>query len=329
MTEETCTVVTVAYRGGNAVNAWALALEAALDHPDAPRTRVIVVDNASGDDTVDRLRVFAPWATLIENSTNAGFAAGVNQGLREIGPDVARIIVLNPDVIVPADFLAEVDRLTVPDDIAAVGPLVRATDGSVEQSARGFPGVKTALFGRTALLGRLFPNSRMARRELRARPGRDPRAVDWVSGACMIIPRTALDLVGGFDTRYFMYWEDADWCKRARDRGLRVQYNPTLTVRHRQGSSSRSRQVTATVAFHRSAATYYSIHVSRGRAGAMFAATLLAGRLVVKIVILTLRRTLNSLRIPPRVFPDDECGEAGERNELCERRRRGSPWCGP
>jgi GT2 family glycosyltransferase len=90
-------------------------------------------------------------------------------------------------------------------------------------------------------------------------------AVDWVSGACMLGRRDALEAVGGFDEGYFMYWEDADLCRRLRARGFEVRYVPAAVAVHLVGESSRTARVASIRAFHASAYRYYATHVATGR----------------------------------------------------------------
>lgn len=285
-------VATVTYRGGDASLRWADAIAAAWQEVPAERRgelRAIAVDNASGDGTARRLREYADWVDVLELPRNAGFAAGCNHALRA-AVDAELVVLLNPDVAVAPDFFLELAALAWPAGVAAVGPLVIGKGGEVEQSARGFPRAATAAFGRTALFSRLFPRSRLARRELLAAADGGCRDVDWVSGACMVIPRAALSAVGPFDEGYFMYWEDADWCRRARDAGFSVRYCPQLAVSHHQGSSSASRPFATTVAFHRSAYRYYRVHVARNQLTGLAAGAGLSARCALKLVATAGRR---------------------------------------
>jgi GT2 family glycosyltransferase len=113
-----------------------------------------------------------------------------------------------------------------------------------------------------------------------ASAGASGAVVDWVSGACMLVRRRAFDAVHGFDERYFLYWEDADLCRRLRAHGFTIRYAPGATVVHRVGRSSRSVRSTALRAFHQSAYLYYATHVAPRRFDPRrFAArALLAGR---------------------------------------------------
>lgn len=270
-------VVTVTFRGGDKPIGWAAALRvAAAAAPDVV-VQAVAVDNASGDRTAARLRVAEPWVDVVEVDRNRGFAAGCNIGVAALdAPDI--IALVNPDARVAPDFFCALAALAWPPDLAARGPLIIGAAGAVEQSARGFPQASTALFGRTSLLARILPRSRATRRELRAAPDRGTADVDWVSGACLLTTAAAWRRVGGLDEAYFMYWEDADWCKRAHDLRLRVQYEPALTVHHDQGSSSSSRPAATIIAFHRSAMRYWSTHVATGLLSRSMAAAALTLR---------------------------------------------------
>ena len=124
----------------------------------------------------------------------------------------------------------------------------------------------TGLFGRTTVLRRLMPDLAVARRNVvsseDARTGDGSVTVDWLSGACLLARREALHRVNGFDERYFLYWEDADLCRRVRELGAQVRYVPAATAVHRVGQSSRSVRASSIRAFHESAYLYYATHVA-------------------------------------------------------------------
>lgn len=287
----------VTYRGGDIVSRTLDALARARDELAAAADSaldVVIVDNASRDGTIDRVRQRAPWACLIESPGNVGFAAACNLGIeRSLQADL--IVLLNPDVEVPADFFVSLGGLDWPLRIAARGPAIFDERGQLEQSARGFPRARTALVGRSSLLARARPTSRLLRRDLLADPDEGARVVDWVSGACMIIPTERFRSVGTLDEGYFMYWEDADWCHRARTAGYSVIYDPALVVTHRQGASSRYRWAATTISFHRSALRYWRLNVARSRASTVLAAVALAIRCVLKLIALATRRVIARL----------------------------------
>lgn len=285
-------IVSVTYRAGDAVTAWVTSLAVAWDRRDrteADRIVIVAVDNASPDQTPMLLEAHAPFVTLLAQPCNRGFAAGCNLGL-QTAQSGEIVVVMNPDVEVAEDFFRVLSGLDWPADLAVRGPQVLGRDGEIEQSARAFPTLMTALVGRTSVLARLFPDSPAVRRQLLARPDAGPVDVDWISGACMIAPHGTWAEVGHFDEGYFMYWEDADWCRRARDHGLRVRYEPTLVVRHRQGSSSSFRPLATIVAFHRSAWRYFRRHARRQPARDVVVAAGLAMRAALKILLALVRR---------------------------------------
>jgi GT2 family glycosyltransferase len=127
----------------------------------------------------------------------------------------------------------------------------------------------TGLFGRSTWLSRRFPNFVLARRNVVAHSsppdGSTGHEVDWVSGSCMLVRRDAFVQVGGFDPRYFMYWEDADLCRRLRSAGWRVRYRPDARVVHTVGQSSRTAPRMAIRAFHDSAYRYYATYEAPSR----------------------------------------------------------------
>jgi GT2 family glycosyltransferase len=226
----------------------------------------VVVDNASSDGSGAVVAEFAPRVRLIANTTNAGFGRGVNQGAAATSAPL--ILVINPDCVLEpgatAMMLAELRRR---DRCAIVGPRILDPDGSVQGSARGDPDMFTGLFGRTGVLRRLLPSLAVSQRNVlddTVAASADGRAVDWVSGACFLARRAALDEVGGFDEGYFLYWEDADLCRRLRARGWEIRYVAGATAVHRVGHSSRTARAASVRAFHASAYRYYATHVAPG-----------------------------------------------------------------
>jgi GT2 family glycosyltransferase len=225
--------------------------------------RVTVVDNASRDGTIDSLAGLE-GTRVIANQVNAGFGAAVNQAAA--GSAAPLLWILNPDCIVHHGAFAALARtLDAHPDCAMAAPQLLNADGSVQASARGNPTAWTGLFGRHSLLSRLFPRAPQARRNLPAQDIVASRVesapVDWVMGAAMLVRRDRFDAVGGFDPRYFLYWEDADLCRRLWARGWSTRYVPGARVTHPGGESAATDAAMATRAFHRSAYRYYATHV--------------------------------------------------------------------
>jgi N-acetylglucosaminyl-diphospho-decaprenol L-rhamnosyltransferase len=247
----------------------------------------VVVDNASRDGSEAAALAAGPNVRLVRQATNGGFARGVNAGIAATTAPL--ILILNPDCALEAGAIAPLRReLSGHARAAVVGPRILDSDGALQESARGDPALLTGLFGRTGLLSRAFPRLGVVRRNLVSRDavesGADSVVVDWVSGACMLARRDALLSVGGFDEGYFLYWEDADLCRRLRRAGWETRYVPAATVRHQVGQSSRTAPGLANREFHRSAYRYYVTHVvpARWHPGRPLAWALLTARSMIK-----------------------------------------------
>jgi hypothetical protein len=226
-----------------------------------------LVDNASSDGSADAASTLAPPMRLLRNADNVGFGRAVNQAVAACRGRL--VLIVNPDCRVGAgSFAALRAELEMHAGCAVTGPRILDPDGSVQGSARGDPDMLTGLFGRTSALHELLPFLPAARRNVvvedAVASGRASVPVDWVSGACMLVRRDAFDAVGGFDERYFLYWEDADLCRRLRAHGYHVRYVPGATAVHHVGVSSRTARAASIRAFHASAYLYYATHVAPG-----------------------------------------------------------------
>jgi N-acetylglucosaminyl-diphospho-decaprenol L-rhamnosyltransferase len=215
-----------------------------LEKAGYPRGRVVVVDNASTDDSRSiALRADVHWVATGEN---LGFGRAANRGIA--ATNAPFVLLLNPDLEVASDtcvmLLARMER---DESIGAIGPAVKNLDGSVYPSARSFPNIIDAIGH--AFVGLVFPNNPWSRRYL------NPDQIDWVSGTAMLLRRSALDGsrgVGGFDEDYFMYTEDVDLCWRLAALGWRTVYEPTASVIHHIGGSSEGKALHMIVEHHRS-----------------------------------------------------------------------------
>jgi GT2 family glycosyltransferase len=219
---------------------------------------VLVVDNGREEPPVlpDSVRV-------IRNPDNVGFARACNQGVSGSRGDY--VVLINPDALVERDFFEALEKfLEGHPSIGVAGPRIIDSFGDLQLSARREMSFLSGLLGRTSFLTRLLPKSAAVRRMFPAAGALDgPTEVDWVSGACMALRREMLDGIGPLDERFFMYFEDADLCRRARHAGWSVYYLPQVEVLHLTGASSRSKPH-AVWRLHKSAFLYHRKHGPHG-----------------------------------------------------------------
>ncbi|MBI1335760.1 MAG: glycosyltransferase [Phycisphaera sp.] len=206
--------------------------------------RVIVTDNASGDDSVQRIahtistRGWDAWCTFRGLDHNTGYAGGNNAAL-EIALaqcDPQYIMLLNPDTVVrPGALRTMVEFMENHPAAGMVGSRLEFPDGTPQNSAFRFPTALSEL--ETSL--RLGVVSRVLRRHVSSIPATDrDHTCDWVAGASMVIRREVIDNLGLFDAEYFMYFEEVDFCLRARRAGYECWYTPSARVVHLVGQSS-------------------------------------------------------------------------------------------
>jgi len=200
----------------------------------------ILVDNASGDGIADMVRERFPWVRVIESPKNVGYGAGNNIALREAKSEF--VLLFNPDLTVfPGEVESWIEWMRARPDVGISGPRVLNPDGSDQDSCYRFPNVLTPILRRT-FLGRLpFARSVNERYVMKEMDRNVEQDVDWVLGAAMLIRKTTLDTIGLFDERFFMYFEEADICRRVWSAGLRVTYAPVARFVHYHGRESRIR----------------------------------------------------------------------------------------
>jgi N-acetylglucosaminyl-diphospho-decaprenol L-rhamnosyltransferase len=257
-------VVIVNYNTGDYLERCLASLER---HRGDIETDVLVIDNASHDRSHVRAVDAHPWARLIENPTNVYLSPAWNQGIR--ATSAPYLLLLNPDTEWWSGTLADYVEVARRNPSAGiVGPMLRNPDGTVYPSGRALPSVADA-FGH-AFLGTLAPSNPFTRRyHMDGWDRTSQREVDWVSGACMLLPRAALEQVGMLDEGFPLYGEELDLATRLHAAGWSVLFTPEVEVLHAIGvSTGRSRR---TLVMHsNSIYRYYRKH----RAGAWRRATL-------------------------------------------------------
>jgi GT2 family glycosyltransferase len=238
-------------------------LTALLANPPAGELNVHVVDNASGDGTAEMVRREFPAVELTENRENVGFSRANNPAL---GRGTARYaLVLNPDTrVTPGALDAIIEVLEAHPEVGIAGPRLELEDGSFDHaSRRSFPTPLSALGHFTGIGRREGAGGRLA--DYRA-PRVESGLVDAVNGAFMLIRRSALDQVGAFDTRYWMYMEDLDLCYRFAEAGWATWFEPSVTVIHvKAGTSGAHRSLRLNYAFHYGMFRFYRDHYAPQR----------------------------------------------------------------
>jgi N-acetylglucosaminyl-diphospho-decaprenol L-rhamnosyltransferase len=240
---------------------------------------IVVVDNDQGA-TPEIL----PPVLLVRNSENVGFARACNQGTYASRGE--NVMFVNPDTLVGDNFFEGLEEFLDENPKAGlVGPRIMDADGDVQLTARKELSFVSGFLGRTSLLTRLLPKNRLITRLFPAAEKlTGPTVVDWISGACMTVRRQTLDEIGLMDERFFMYFEDADLCRRAREAGWLVYYLPQVEIFHHSGASSRNRP-RAIWDLHKSAFRYHRKYGSHGPLGLYSLLVLvgLAGRALIRL----------------------------------------------
>jgi len=215
--------------------------------------RVVVVENGAADGARAALADAGLGVPMLVTGRNLGYGAGANRGLAAVGERCDFVLICNPDLrLHPGAIVALVAVLDAEPTWAVVGPRILTPEGTVYPSVRAFPSMVDA--AGHALLALFNPDNPFSRR-YRSPDVADggPAEADWVSAACFLARRSALDQLGGFDESYFMFAEDMDLCWRAHAAGWTVGVQPSAVVTHIEGVSRRRRPYRMLAAHHRSA----------------------------------------------------------------------------
>jgi GT2 family glycosyltransferase len=258
--------------------------------------RVIVVDNASQDGTVEMVAAEHPEVEVIANEENVGFAAATNAGLRS--GSASLVLALNPDTRVTGGSLDRMlSVMEAHPEVAVAGCRLETEDGSFDHaSRRSFPTPLSAL-GHFTRVGRSDRAPR-ALSDYRATEV-DSGPVDAVNGAFMLIRREPLERLGGFDEGYWMYMEDLDLCFRLAEAGWSTWYEPGATVVHAKGGTTPGgRSPRLQWAFHRGMHRFYKLHYAAARPWPVNAAVYagIYAKLALAVVAGAPRRALARLR---------------------------------
>ena len=251
-------VVIVAW---NASHYLELCLESLAKDPPRRSMEVLVVDNASCDDTVEMVESKFPWVKLIKSKENLGFAKGNNVAIRQCQGHY--IALVNPDVIVlPGCLDALADFLDANPGVGNVGPRVFNSDMSQQSTCRRFPTLWNNFCSATALATTFTKSRIFAGEHMWFFPHDRTLAVDVLVGCFSMIRREAFDDVGLLDEGLFMYGDDVDWCRRARNAGWQVVFYPMGQAIHDRGKITAPYPVRFALAQQKSILYYWTKHHS-------------------------------------------------------------------
>lgn len=206
---------------------------------------LVVVDNGSIDGSARDV----DSAELLTPGRNLGYGAAANRGVSATSADL--ILVCNPDLVVHPGMVATLsEALADHPDWGLVGPEILTSGGDRYPSARDFPSLIDA--AGHAVFGIFAPENRFTKAYQHASEVASATTVDWVSGACQLVRRSAFEAIGGFDESYFMYAEDVDLCWRLGRSGWKTAYVPEAQVTHVQGVSTAKHPYRMILEHHRS-----------------------------------------------------------------------------
>jgi GT2 family glycosyltransferase len=253
-------------------------LESIEQNPPAGPFEVIVVDNASTDGSTKMIADCFPGVTLLANEKNLGFAAANNRGITHSRGD--HVLLLNSDTIVRPGALETLLRFMEENPGAgAVGARLLNPDGSLQHSCSPLPTLM-----REAM--HLFHLDFRQRRMMQRWDIEQPRQVDVLLGACLLVRREALDQIGLMDEAYFMYSEEVDYCRRLRDAGWQLYWAPQAEVVHYGGQSTRQVATEMFLRLYAAKLRYFRKHDGR-RAGQVYKLILFAA-VLFRLVLLPL-----------------------------------------
>jgi N-acetylglucosaminyl-diphospho-decaprenol L-rhamnosyltransferase len=242
----------------------------------------IVVDNASSDNTVSLITKKYPKVQIIANASNVGFARAVN-----IGVSASRgrfIVLLNPDATLGLGVLTSlVDEAARTNGIGVIAPLLGDPTGRLRIASAGRDPSAWRMFchyfGLSRALGRfsMFEGHYLLPRQLST-----SREVDWVTGACMVLPKSVWEAVGGMSERWFMYAEDMEFCYRVRKSGYLVVVDPELRATHSVGESTSGNELSSNPAWVINLYDFYASDIATSRFARVMWRLVVSGGLIIR-----------------------------------------------
>jgi len=220
-----------------------------LDHSTHRPTNIVVVENGP---TLPPLTALADITTTLHRSDNPGYGGAINAGVAHLDNDLEWVLISNPDVVLEPEAIRALMAVAQSSPtIGAVGPALVNPDGSIYPSARAVPSLSVGTGH--ALFAALWPANPWTASYRGTYDSTTPRPCGWLSGACLLVRRSAFDAVGGFDEGYFMFMEDVDLGMRLGTAGWSSVYVPEARAEHTVGHSTGGAKHAMAQAHHRSA----------------------------------------------------------------------------
>jgi len=242
-------------------------LNSIYENPPREPFEIILVDDASTDQTGEMVRELFPEVRLLRNETNENYARANNRGLDEARGEF--VLLLNNDTIVlPLALDRMISFLRSRPEAGMVGCKLLNEDGTIQWSVKALPSPAAAVFGARSIVSKLMPDNRFTRRHLlhSDRDMTEPIVAGFVSGAGAMMPLAVFKKVGHLDSQFF-YHVDADYCKRIAEAGYKCYYLPTASIihlNHKGGTmASLSRRFRSLLKFEKDSYRYYRKHLER------------------------------------------------------------------
>lgn len=267
---------------------------------------IIVIDNASTDGSVEKLRTHFPETQVHVNRINVGHTRAVNQAFGLIRGKYALLLDADTE-LAPKTISKMVSFMAQRQDVSVAAPRTFNADGSIQESARNFPSFISGLFGRQSLLTKVFPNNPFSKRYLqRDKLGAsEPFKVEQVSAACMIFHSSLIEEAEPWDEKYFGYWVDTDWCMQLNKMGKKIFCVPEARVIHYEKNRSGRKKNPARIwSFHWGAFRLYRKHYTFG---------VFDPRSIMALIVLSLRAGI--LMIGNCFLPADESSSSTNRDD--------------
>ena len=226
-----------------------------------PPDAIVIVDNSSScripGDIGGALEV-----TVLHEPKNLGYGGAANRGMQALPQNLEWVVICNPDIrVAPDTFRTLLQNIEALPNAAVLGPTIVNRQNDVFPSARAIPGVRIGIGH--ALLGDIWPSNPWSAAYLGNYGSTKTQSVGWLSGAFIAVRRSTFELLGGFDERYFMFFEDVDLGLRVKRMGLRNVYVPSARVQHTGAHATSRLEVEMLRAHHRSAELFLSTLYSR------------------------------------------------------------------